>query len=277
MAAESYTTPVANDGTTSTAAVVDANWKGAARGAFVYAADSSGSDAYAVTNTVPVTSLYNGLVLRFKAGTANTGPATFAPDGLTAHAIVKNYNQPLQTGDIVAGQMVEVVYDETNTQWQMLSPVAKSPQRLIETVAGDTTVSSPTTTETTAISATIPGGQMGTKGMIRVRFKATYDDGSSNTSLTIKVKIGSTTLVNYPNATGTETTGKIWEVIILNNSNAAVQTSVAQVVGTGVVSSVGATVDTSSDFTVSVTMTLAGSSSGAYITVSNSSIELLPL
>lgn len=84
-----------------------------------YAADSVGSDAYAITITPAITAYSAGQVFTFKAGTANTGACTLNVSGLGAKAITKNYNVALSTGDIKANQLVMVQYD--GTQMQLLS------------------------------------------------------------------------------------------------------------------------------------------------------------
>jgi hypothetical protein len=93
--------------------------------AVVYAADSVGTDAYAVTLSPAPGACAAGMTLRFKAGTANTGAATLNVNALGAITIKKRYNQDLATGDILANQIVEVVYDGTN--FQLVSPTASTP------------------------------------------------------------------------------------------------------------------------------------------------------
>ncbi len=85
----------------------------------VYAVDSVGTDAYAVTVQSALGALYAGMRVTFQAGTANTGAATLAVNGLTAKAITKYGTTALATGDILANQVIEVVYD--GTQFQMVS------------------------------------------------------------------------------------------------------------------------------------------------------------
>lgn len=92
------------------------------KGAEIYAADSVGTDAYAITLSPAITSYTAGAHYFFKAGTANTAAATLAINGLTAKDIRKKFNAALITGDILAGQIVEVAYDGTNDWFQMLSP-----------------------------------------------------------------------------------------------------------------------------------------------------------
>ena len=84
-----------------------------------YAADSVGTDAYAITISPAITAYVTGQVFVFKAGTANTGAATLAVSGLAAKAIVKNFNAALETGDIRAGQVVTVVYESVGDNFQL--------------------------------------------------------------------------------------------------------------------------------------------------------------
>lgn len=87
---------------------------------YVYAADSVGTDAYAITLAPAVTAYVTGQTFIFKAGAANTGAATLNVNGLGAKTIKKAYNSDLATGDILANQIVQVTYDGTNMQ--MMSP-----------------------------------------------------------------------------------------------------------------------------------------------------------
>jgi hypothetical protein len=81
-----------------------------------YWADTGAVNAYAITPVPALTGHVTGAPFRFKATNASTGASTINISGLGAVAIKKNYNQPLVAGDIVAGQMVQVVYDGTNYQ-----------------------------------------------------------------------------------------------------------------------------------------------------------------
>lgn len=91
----------------------------------VYGADSVGTDAYAITVTPAIAAYAAGQRFLVKLGTANTAAATLAVSGLSALAIKKNYNEDVGTGDLLAGQIIEVAYDTTNTCWQLLSPAAQ--------------------------------------------------------------------------------------------------------------------------------------------------------
>lgn len=89
---------------------------------YVYAADSVGTDAYAITVS-PTPSTYTaGQLYQFKAGTANTAGATLAVNGGAAKTIVKNVSEALNTGDILANQIVTVIYDGTNFQLLSKTP-----------------------------------------------------------------------------------------------------------------------------------------------------------
>lgn len=78
----------------------------------------SGSDAYTCTLTA-LTSYNTGACYTFKADVANTGGATFTPNTgtLAAKTLVKPFGSTttaLETGDILANQMVTGCYDGTN-------------------------------------------------------------------------------------------------------------------------------------------------------------------
>ncbi len=79
-----------------------------------YAADAGGTDAYAITLSPVPTSYATGMVVYFKANTANTGAATLNVNSLGAKTIVKGVNTTLADGDIAASQYCTVIYDGTN-------------------------------------------------------------------------------------------------------------------------------------------------------------------
>ncbi len=89
---------------------------------YSYAVDSVGTDSYAITLSPVVASYVAGQRFSFKAGTANTGPATLNVNAIGPISIKKNKSLDLQTGDIVSGQIIDVEYDGTN--FQMQTPTA---------------------------------------------------------------------------------------------------------------------------------------------------------
>jgi hypothetical protein len=84
----------------------------------IYAADASSTDTYVITLS-PVPDAYtNGMLILFKANTANTGACTINVNGLGAKSIKKGGGAATDpgNGDIAAGQIMAIVYDGTNFQ-----------------------------------------------------------------------------------------------------------------------------------------------------------------
>lgn len=79
-----------------------------------YAADAGANDTYVITLSPVPTSYTNGMVVYFKANTANTGAATINVNSLGAKTIVKGVNTTLADGDIAAGMFCTIIYDGTN-------------------------------------------------------------------------------------------------------------------------------------------------------------------
>ncbi len=87
----------------------------------VFAGTSTGAaSAYAVTNSPPYPSAASayrtGQVYTFIANHVNTGASTLNVDGKGAKTITKDATAPLVANDILAGQIVSVVYDGVNFQ-----------------------------------------------------------------------------------------------------------------------------------------------------------------
>ena len=81
--------------------------------------------ADAITATYsPAITLSNTQLCAFVATAANaTTTPTFAPDGLTAHTIVKNGGNALAAGDIPGALAVCILeYNSANTRWELLNP-----------------------------------------------------------------------------------------------------------------------------------------------------------
>lgn len=85
-----------------------------------YAADAGSTDAYAITVTPAPAAYVAGQIFRFKANTLNTGTATLNVNSLGAITIVKNVSTALDTGDILSGQIITVVYNGTNFALQSM-------------------------------------------------------------------------------------------------------------------------------------------------------------
>lgn len=165
---------------------------GVQAGTYVYAADSVGTDAYAITVTPAIAAYAAGQTFYFKAGTANTGDATLAVSGLSAQTIVKNQVSPLITGDIKSGQIVQVTYDGTN--FQLMSPASNSD---IFSSSSQTVVQTSGTGETTIYSFTLPGGSLGAANVMQVLmpYNISKPGGTSGSfTCTIRIKYGATTM-----------------------------------------------------------------------------------
>lgn len=151
-----------------------------------YAADASGTDAYAITVTPTPTAYTAGDRFTFKAGTANTGTCTLNVNSLGAKTI-KLGTSNLYTGQILANQIVEVVYDGTDMQLVSLSPLSTN-STITEAVA-----SSNTRTSNTAIVQYGPSTPTSytlmkeilyndVPGTVNVVFSSTFDSGGGGFS-----------------------------------------------------------------------------------------------
>lgn len=96
-------------------------------GALPYAADAGAANAYVVTLSPVLPQYIIGMPVYFKVGNTNTGAATLNINSLGTLTIKKQGNVDLLAGDIVAGQIVGVVYDGTN--FQLLTPVSREQYR----------------------------------------------------------------------------------------------------------------------------------------------------
>lgn len=90
-----------------------------------YAASATGNDTYAITVSPAPTTYAAGDAFSFKADVGNTGPCSLNVNGLGDVTIKKLKSLDLATGDIVAGQIVDVVHDGTN--FQMKSQLSTNP------------------------------------------------------------------------------------------------------------------------------------------------------
>jgi len=195
-----------------------------------YAADAGVSDAYAITVTPAITAYATGQVFTFKANTANTGAATLAVSGLAAKDIRKNVSSALATGDILASQILTVVYDGTN--FQVTSDVpAGLPTTQTFTTVGANTWTKPTGLKYVVVEAVGGGGTGGTSngvngggggggGYCRKRIAAsslgateTATVGTVATNTTFGPHLtaggGATATTNTPGAGGTATDGDL--------------------------------------------------------------------
>ena len=227
-------------------------------GAQVYAASTTGNDTYVVTLSPAITAYTNGMEIRFKPDTANTGNATLNVNGLGAFNILKNHDQTLETGDIEANQIVVVVFNDTGTDcWELQTPSAammstansatltagassnadalhthSNTSKRIQNIYTPVTVVS-TTSETDLVSVTVPGGTLSTTNAIRVRLYCPTLSVEASSTVTFRFKYGGTTFITsgmtnvVAGVTGAMS-GMI-EFLLMANNSAATQVATSEV------------------------------------------------
>lgn len=89
-------------------------------GSLIYAADIGIANTYRANFTPAITVLRDGMQLGFQAGNANTGAATFAPNGLPAKPLIGGAHAPLQGGEIAAGSKCLVMWHAGLNSWVFL-------------------------------------------------------------------------------------------------------------------------------------------------------------
>lgn len=90
-----------------------------------YATDTGTANTYVITAVPAFSALKAGQQFSFLAANSNTTVSTLNVSGLGAKTIKKLGSTDLASGDITAGQIVQVEYDGTNMQ--LVSPVANAP------------------------------------------------------------------------------------------------------------------------------------------------------
>ncbi|WP_293937654.1 hypothetical protein [Iodobacter sp.] len=86
-------------------------------GALAYGLDSGISNAYRVAYAPEVTSLIDGMELKFRPSNTNTGVATFAPNGVASASILSQSFQPLYGGEIVAAGYIGLTWNSSKSAW----------------------------------------------------------------------------------------------------------------------------------------------------------------
>lgn len=213
-----YSTDPANNNSTSPngapegmapSGVNDAMRELAARLAFnhgdrdIYDATDTGSaNTYVCQITGANVALNAGMTVKFKAANANSGASTLQVNSLTAKAIVKGGNVALATGDILANQVVECVYDATLDKWVMTSPTGASASAVVTGLATGLTATA-TELNQLIIPYYIADGSADKDHYVNVGHAGTVSkiysiiDGSVATAdITITAKIGATPMTD---------------------------------------------------------------------------------
>ncbi len=109
----------------------------------IYSADTGAANAYVVTLSPVPAGYTTGMVVNFKASAANTGASTINVNALGAKNITKLYNTALVANDILANQIVTLIYD--GTEFQMISVPGNVVQGIVPVTEGGTGVATLTT------------------------------------------------------------------------------------------------------------------------------------
>jgi hypothetical protein len=162
----------------------------------VYVADGGAASVYTISLTPAPSAYAEGQRFAFKATNANTGSSTLNVNTLGAKTIKKykdGAQSNLETGDILASQMVDVEYD--GTDFQMVSPVASLgiPVRVLDRNMAELSYAS-STTETTIYSYSVPANTLGTNKALRITIGGNILANSGTDTLTIRIKYGATTM-----------------------------------------------------------------------------------
>jgi len=89
---------------------------------YTYAADTGSANAYAIALSPSLSAYATGQSFTFKAANSNTTASTLNVNGLGTKAIVKGLSTALAANDIVAGQIVQVMYN--GTAFEITSPIS---------------------------------------------------------------------------------------------------------------------------------------------------------
>jgi len=103
------------------------------------ATDTGSANTHVIQITGTNVGLNAGMTVKFKAANANSGASTLQVNSLTAKALRKANDAALVTGDILANQIVEAVYDATLDHWLMTSPTAASVGSVLAALASGLT------------------------------------------------------------------------------------------------------------------------------------------
>ena len=159
----------------------------AKRDAHQYIAVSSASPTtYVVTLSPAATSYAAGMTVKFKADVANTGAVDVNVNGLGVKSVFTNVSDELVANQILAGQVVELVYEATAGAFQLISPAAEvNAARMNQAAQGDVHQYAAGVFATPVYSITLSPARAGAyvAGEV-VRFKAdTANDGATDINI----------------------------------------------------------------------------------------------
>lgn len=149
----------------------------------VYVADTAANDTYLVAPVPAYTAYVTGMRINFKAVTANTGAATLNVNGIGAISIVKNVSTALDTGDILANQIVSVLYDGTNFV------IISSRSGLVEVANNQTITGDKTLSGATLVTGNLIGKLFAPQGFL-INGKISPSVASNDLTVAIKTLAG---------------------------------------------------------------------------------------
>ncbi len=126
-----------------------------------YAVDTGVANVYAITLATNPTAYATGQVFLFKALNANNAASTLNVNGLGAKTIKKDNTADIASGDILANQIVEVVYDGVNF---LLASRTQTSNVNTQTFTGNGTWTKPSSGTLARIQVWGPGGGGGGGG-----------------------------------------------------------------------------------------------------------------
>ena len=125
-----------------------------------YALDTGPANANIVSYTPAVLALVDGMVLRYKAASANTGPTTLNVNGLGNAPLVGFTHSPLNGGEMVVNSDVWVQYNSSLAAWVLMESTGGNQisGRLIGIRIISTTGTYTPTTGTQSVVVEVQGG-----------------------------------------------------------------------------------------------------------------------
>ena len=155
-----------------------------------YAADTGAADAYLIAPSPAITAYTAGQIFYMKAGNANTGASTINVNSLGIKSIKKNQGTALEANNILANQVIGLIYDGTN--FELLNAIPESGTQTLTNKTLTSPVLSGTITGTYTLSAmaytsTVYAGvstsTMKLSGLIASDADAIWNSGSGETDL----------------------------------------------------------------------------------------------
>ena len=166
------------------------------------ATDSGSANTYVCQITGTNVGLNAGMTVKFKAANASTGASTLQVNSLTAKALRKGANVALVTGDILANQIVEAVYDATLDVWLMTSPTGAAASANATNLLNGLTATAAELNDA-VVSFFIADGSAEKTYYIRLPhagtvslIQTTIDDVVSTADITLTARIGITAMTN---------------------------------------------------------------------------------